>query len=249
MKRGDEGYLASAELPHEPITSTQVRDPPHLTHPLLSSVHHRNTTSTPEIETSYFEVFDWSQRMSKPNLRGYYNRFSIEYASLNLQTAFWVWRNDGFAALPIIFDREWWDLGFKKWLDRKRTVPRRGLCCEVRWTAPLFLTIASLYRCKSMLLLPQISPISCLNTFITLSSKYSHSQPTLVTLLPKMGVILVTREAAMLIARDGDNALSNFFGLPVILGLIAVIVFLVGLACLIRIGMAKDNSNGRTIPM
>lgn len=64
-----------------------------------------------------------------------------------------------------------------------------------------------------------------------------------------MGVILATREAAMLIARDGDNALSNFFGLPVILGFIAVIVFLVGLACLIRIGMAKDNSNGRTIPM
>lgn len=53
--------------------------------------------------------------------------------------------------------------------------------------------------------------------------------------------------AALIVARS--NALSNFFGLPVILGSIALVVFLIGLACLIRIGMAKDKTNGATMPM
>ena len=59
----------------------------------------------------------------------------------------------------------------------------------------------------------------------------------------------LARDAAMILARDGGNALTNFFQLPVILGAIALIVFLIGLACLIRIGMSKDKTNGATMPM
>ena len=61
-------------------------------------------------------------------------------------------------------------------------------------------------------------------------------------------ISLVARDAAILVARDG-NALTNFFSLPVILGAIALIVFLIGLACLIKIGTQKDKTNGATMPM
>jgi len=44
------------------------------------------------------------------------------------------------------------------------------------------------------------------------------------------------------------NALSDFLTLPVILGVTAVVVFAIGFAALLRIGLGKEN-DGRTIPM
>lgn len=53
-----------------------------------------------------------------------------------------------------------------------------------------------------------------------------------------MAAILMAKStAAVLVAR---NALTDAFSLPLVLGIIAVTVFLIGLACLIKIGMSKD---------
>jgi hypothetical protein len=46
------------------------------------------------------------------------------------------------------------------------------------------------------------------------------------------------------------SALSDFFTVPVILGFLTAIIFLIGLVSLINIAMKKDGSkDGRTIPM
>jgi predicted RND superfamily exporter protein len=46
------------------------------------------------------------------------------------------------------------------------------------------------------------------------------------------------------------SALSDFFTIPVILGFLTAIIFLIGLISLINIAMKKDGSkDGRTIPM
>jgi MFS superfamily sulfate permease-like transporter len=43
------------------------------------------------------------------------------------------------------------------------------------------------------------------------------------------------------------SAIGDFFSLPVILGFIAAIVFLIGLAALIKIGMGKDGKETGTL--
>ena len=60
------------------------------------------------------------------------------------------------------------------------------------------------------------------------STRHHHSFPTF------------TRFATM-------SALSDIFTLPVILGCIAAVVFLIGLAALIKIGLGKDSNENRTL--
>jgi pilus assembly protein TadC len=43
------------------------------------------------------------------------------------------------------------------------------------------------------------------------------------------------------------SALGDFFSLPMILGIIAAVVFLIGLAALIQIAMKKDPKGTRSL--